>query len=256
MKYLTPLLSKVDIICLLQYFGSFLFLFVSLKVLIHFTNNRLARNSSLGAYLVLCCMINGFQAYRGCIYYYEVHYSIGSMDIYATSEARAMLQIPLLKPLLYAGLAYTIIGLMLDIIIGPPVLSFEMVLHHIAMFAAIFISITFPVVQYHAPYFLGVAEISTVPLNVMNIFKYFPSMKLAYPRAYKISRILFAILFILLRVVFWAFHISQWASDYMTCTFSSLSSTLLFIEKFVANNFFSLRFFSSQFILSHNECKR
>mmetsp|Transcript_114339 Transcript_114339/g.210170 ORF Transcript_114339/g.210170 Transcript_114339/m.210170 type:complete len:282 (+) Transcript_114339:79-924(+) len=58
---------------------------------------------------------------------------------------------------------------------------------------------------YYAPFFFGVAEISSLPLAFMDLFKYSKPLAEAYPVVFENVRTSFAVLFLLLRCIYWPF---------------------------------------------------
>lgn len=52
-------------------------------------------------------------------------------------------------------------------------------------------------------FFFGVAELTNVPLTLIDIFKYLPDLKKNYPAVNEGIRSIFAILFIILRLILW-----------------------------------------------------
>ena len=86
--------------------------------------------------------------------------------------------------------------------------STEMILHHLAVvvsgFTSGFLSIGF---RYYCPFFYGIMELSSLPLSVMNSFKDNPEWIEKYPKAYELSRAIFAISFLTIRNVMCA---SRW----------------------------------------------
>ncbi|CAM9920549.1 unnamed protein product [Scytosiphon promiscuus] len=58
-------------------------------------------------------------------------------------------------------------------------------------------------VHYYAIFFLGISEVSSIPLSVVDVFKYFPDVAARYRGLNSMLRISFALLFILLRVCYW-----------------------------------------------------
>jgi len=80
-----------------------------------------------------------------------------------------------------------------------------MIVHHVAVilvsFMCSFMTIGF---RYWTPFFLGMVEISSVPLAVMNTFKDYPVLIQEYPTLYFYVRITFALLFLTIRWVMFA----------------------------------------------------
>lgn len=78
----------------------------------------------------------------------------------------------------------------------------EMVLHHFAVVVSTsmsgFMTVGF---RYYTPFFYGIMELSSLPLAVMNTFKDNPDWVKRYPKAYANTRIVFAISFLVIRVI-------------------------------------------------------
>lgn len=79
-----------------------------------------------------------------------------------------------------------------------------MLVHHVAVICvcatSAFVHCGF---RYYTPYFYGLIEISSVPLAIMNSFKDNKHWIKAYPEIYTAVRMVFAIMFLLVRVVLW-----------------------------------------------------
>lgn len=77
----------------------------------------------------------------------------------------------------------------------------EMLIHHVAVIFAssktVFLTNGF---RYYAPLALGMTELSSVPLSVMNSFKNNASWREAFPQAYLASRLIFALAFLVIRI--------------------------------------------------------
>jgi hypothetical protein len=76
-----------------------------------------------------------------------------------------------------------------------------MILHHVSVVISAsttgFFSLGF---RYYTPFFFGVMELSSLPLSLMNVFKDNPSLRKKYPTANVLSRFIFAISFLVIRV--------------------------------------------------------
>ena len=69
---------------------------------------------------------------------------------------------------------------------------------------------------FYSPYFCGMQEISSVALAGVDIYKEFPSLQKSYPTGYLVTRGIFALLVLLIRVFLWVgFALFYWR-DYMT----------------------------------------
>lgn len=80
-----------------------------------------------------------------------------------------------------------------------------MIAHHVAVilvsFMCSFMTIGF---RYWTPFFLGMVELSSVPLAVMNTFKDYPTLIQQYPIFYFYVRIIFALSFLAIRWIMFA----------------------------------------------------
>jgi len=79
-----------------------------------------------------------------------------------------------------------------------------MLVHHVAVICvastSAFLKCGF---RYYTPYFYGLIEISSVPLSVMNSFKNNKKWIEKFPRMYSAVRLMFAVSFLLVRVILW-----------------------------------------------------
>jgi hypothetical protein len=79
-----------------------------------------------------------------------------------------------------------------------------MLIHHVAVVCvgsvSTFVHSGF---RYYTPYFYGIIEISSVPLSIMNSFKNNKHWIKAYPEMYNAVRLVFALSFLVVRVVLW-----------------------------------------------------
>lgn len=74
--------------------------------------------------------------------------------------------------------------------------------HHAVTMGISYLCITGPVFQYYAVYFLGCSEVSTVPLTIVDIFAKFPRYQERCAWLNTVSRLLFAVLFLISRVIY------------------------------------------------------
>merc|ERR1711884_603630 len=82
----------------------------------------------------------------------------------------------------------------------------EMLLHHVATLCISFVVSFFKCgFRYYAPFFLGVIEISSVPLSIINFFKNNKewAADVQFNKLLQVARVSFAFLFLLNRVVLW-----------------------------------------------------
>ena len=86
-------------------------------------------------------------------------------------------------------------------------------------------SLSIPYMQYYAVFFLGVLEITNVPLCAIDFFKFYPSYKKQYWIVEVLFKIIFAALFAWLRVYNWFFLSRQmWADTFFILEQKNLPS--------------------------------
>lgn len=80
-----------------------------------------------------------------------------------------------------------------------------MLIHHMAViFLSFFITFSTIGVRYFVPFALGVSELSSVPLSMMNYMKLHYQWSMTHiPKTYQMVRIVFAFMFLLIRVILW-----------------------------------------------------
>lgn len=98
-------------------------------------------------------------------------------------------------------IAYNLWALPTGLLISEPT---EMIIHHIAVLIvgslAAFFTNGF---RYHAPFFFGLIETSSVPLVLMNLFRENPDLDAKHPVASLATALCFAISFLVTRVFMW-----------------------------------------------------
>ena len=62
-----------------------------------------------------------------------------------------------------------------------------------------------PYLHGRAMFFFGFAEFTNVPLTFVDIFKYFPELKEKYSLVNEVSRVIFAVSFIIIRLIIWPY---------------------------------------------------
>jgi hypothetical protein len=106
---------------------------------------------------------------------------------------------------IFGGLqvGYNLWALPIGLLIGE---GAPMICHHLAVLCVGSIScFAANGFRYHAPFFFGVVEISSVPLSIWNISKENPEMaKRRIPRLSAAARPIFALSFLLVRVLMWS----------------------------------------------------
>jgi len=77
-----------------------------------------------------------------------------------------------------------------------------MLVHHVALAWTALLPCCFRAgFRWHAPFFFGVFELSSLPLGAMALFKAHPAWMQEYPALYQNTRVVFAIAFLLVRIV-------------------------------------------------------
>jgi len=79
----------------------------------------------------------------------------------------------------------------------------ELVVHHIISLVLSSLAYYKQAYLYYSPCFMGVAEISSLPLAFVDLFKQFPPLRALFPVANEMLRNVFAASFLLLRGVYW-----------------------------------------------------
>lgn len=109
-----------------------------------------------------------------------------------------------------------------------------MIIHHLAVICvgsvSTFVHSGF---RYYTPYFYGLIEISSVPLSIMNAFKNNKHWIKAYPEMYNTVRVIFAVSFLVVRVVLWTpFYWNFWWICTMLLYSSDVTSTKIMLSLF------------------------
>ena len=79
----------------------------------------------------------------------------------------------------------------------------EMLAHHSLAALLCYWGLTMPYMHYYAVYFMGVAEISSVPLVLVDAGKYYPDVSKRFPGVDLAAKLTFLACFVLVRDVFW-----------------------------------------------------
>ena len=151
------------------------------------------------AYQITNCITNAGLGTMGLYYQYAL---LPHFMNYNATESIIVQKIQGNEPLFALGAAQ--IGFQIwSIIMGLFMVeeSKQMLLHHVAVIFAssksVFLVNGF---RYYAPLGLGMTELSSVPLSVMNAFKNHETWRLAYPQYYLASRLVFAAMFLIIRI--------------------------------------------------------
>ena len=153
-------------------------------------NRTPLQNSYKAASLVMNALLAGIGIYHFCVSLPEISTSTERIEGYEDLSILPSIVI-----------AYNLWALPMGLVIGEPT---EMIIHHIAVLIvgclAAFFTNGF---RYHAPFFFGLIETSSVPLVIMNLFRENPDLDSKYPLASLATALCFAISFLATRVVMW-----------------------------------------------------
>ena len=153
-------------------------------------NRTPLQNSYKVASLVMNALLAGIGIYHFCVTLPEITTSTERIEGYEDLSILPSIVI-----------AYNLWALPMGLVIGEPT---EMIIHHIAVLIvgclAAFFTNGF---RYHAPFFFGLIETSSVPLVIMNLFRENPDLDAKYPLASLATALCFAISFLATRVVMW-----------------------------------------------------
>lgn len=84
--------------------------------------------------------------------------------------------------------------------------------------------------HYHTGFFIGLSEMSTIPLSLVDLFKYIPSLAKRFPTVELVAKLLFAGLFLFIRCFLWpTMSVLFWRDNIVcvlghTCDVSELST--------------------------------
>ena len=81
--------------------------------------------------------------------------------------------------------------------------SVEMLLHHAMTGLLCYWMLSLPYMSFYGIYFMGVCEISSLPLSVVDFMRFFPDYKDKYPLINMINSLLFGVLFVWFRIIKW-----------------------------------------------------
>jgi len=79
----------------------------------------------------------------------------------------------------------------------------ELVLHHVVAILLAVLAYYYQAFQFFCPAFMGMAEMSSLPLAVVDLFKQYPELRRHFPNTNEIARNAFAVSFLALRGAYW-----------------------------------------------------
>lgn len=83
--------------------------------------------------------------------------------------------------------------------------AYEMVVHHCITLLLSALAYKYQAYHYWAPCFMGLSEISSIPLAFLDFFKQFPEVRARMPKTNDLVRNAFAALFLPIRGVYWPY---------------------------------------------------
>ncbi len=83
--------------------------------------------------------------------------------------------------------------------------AYEMLGHHVTTFYMGLLSYYYRSFHYYCPFFMGISELSSLPLAGVDFFKYFPAIRKSFPNANEACRVAFAVSFLTIRGVWWPY---------------------------------------------------
>jgi hypothetical protein len=87
--------------------------------------------------------------------------------------------------------------------------TYVMIGHHAMVVLSCYVSMVTGTWQYFFVFFCGIAELTNIPLTLYDMFKVLPEYKTSFNTLYQSSRLLFSILFIGIRLIWWHIHVFQ-----------------------------------------------
>ena len=104
-------------------------------------------------------------------------------------------------------LAYSLYAFLASLYIGGGLCAPMMLAHHAGTAVLAVLgggTWSFAFAHYYCPFFFGLAELANLPLAFVDVFKFFPKVSHSYARTTAASRVLFAGLFLAIRIVYWS----------------------------------------------------
>jgi hypothetical protein len=79
-----------------------------------------------------------------------------------------------------------------------------MIGHHTVTFGLAYVCLR-PTLQYYVCFYFGLAEITNIPLTIIDTFKYFPELGERYAALKSFCKMSFALLFFVIRIFYWTY---------------------------------------------------
>ena len=154
------------------------------------------RASVLVAYSVMCVCGNLYLAIAGCVGWFSAEASTTTADrMYGDSAyVRGHLLLPLVAHVASDLLMYLAL---------PELSQPTLIVHHVLTGVLAYLALDSAYCHHYILFFVGVAELSNVPLGFVELCKLVPAVKAACPRGYSAARSLSTVSFVALRLVYW-----------------------------------------------------
>ena len=155
-------------------------------------NKQQAFNYSYNIHSLICYFISS------CLSYYA--YYSGEMDYLSQSvDTRVFGSCIALKNVSYVFLSYDIYSTFISIYLK----NWLMCAHHIGAVSIIYYNFNHELFHYYLLFYGGMTCFSSIFICVIDIFKNNQNLINKYPKIYSVSRLIFAISFIYLRIFLW-----------------------------------------------------
>ena len=93
--------------------------------------------------------------------------------------------------------------------------SYELLGHHVTALLLAVLVYYAQAFQFYAPAFMGLPELSSLPLAFVDLFKHFPSLRKGVPAANELARNIFAVTFLAVRGCYWPYcSVAFWRSAF------------------------------------------
>lgn len=157
------------------------------------------RESDIVAFCLVAAVVVTFCAAIGCIGIYDVFDVIDNKNIFVDkfySESTFVTNYLVIPMLVYQIWNLTVTIILSDLR-TPDAIGHHIVTGLLAYFGL------WPYGQYYALFYFGVAELTSIPLNLVDIFKYLPQLAETYPTVNSFAKGSFIIGFFVIRIIIW-----------------------------------------------------
>ena len=138
-----------------------------------------------------------------CAYYGVIGW-LYEVDDFTTAEQRLYAVSPAAVKVLQTNFAFQMWDFLVSFLhkeLSAP----EMLAHHSLAALLCYWGLTMPYMHYYSIYFMGVAEVSSVPLVLVDICTHYPEVARRFPVVDLLAKVTFGLLFLMVRDVFWVY---------------------------------------------------